>query len=155
MAIEIKEEKLLYFLEELVPMVHRHYDEVDDYFQSTNNPLNPDYNQYLDMDEAGILRCVVARDTDTGRIAGYILYLVQLHPHYKGKIFAMCDMIYVSPLHRKTGVALDMMSYGEEFLGADFISLSEKTAHPLDRLAKAGGYEVLEKVYIKRVAGAT
>lgn len=150
MTVSISIEPLAQFLTELKPMLHRHYDEVDDYLKENNTPLDPDYDAYLSLNDQGVVHCVVARD-DRARIAGYILYIVAPHNHYTGVVFGICDMIYVSPYHRKTGVALDMIRFAEHNIQCTYMTICEKVKHEFPALVKAVGYTPLETTYIRKV----
>jgi hypothetical protein len=148
--ISVSVEPLAGFLEELKPILARHTAEVDDYLRGNGTMLNPEYDEYLELDAAGVIQCVVARDNKQ-KIAGYVLYIIADHNHYKGVKFGTCDMIYVSPFHRKTGVAIDMITFAEYNFGCDYMTLADKVGHEFPGLIKAVGYTPLETTYIRKI----
>lgn len=150
MTIRITEEPLENFLEQIKPILHQHYDEIDHYF-GRHMDLHPDYEQYEMYDQAETLRSFIARRDHDQKIVGYALYLVHKHPHYHTKTFATNDMIYVDKRYRKHGLAKDIINYAENTIMADFATLSMKAGHEFRELMESLGYEYLEITYIKKM----
>jgi len=132
MSIVIKEEQVSDFLEEIIPILHRHYGEIDHYFKRFM-PLHPDYPGYLEMGKDGSLQAFIARDRRS-TIVGYAIYLVNTHPHYESKVFALNDMLYVDNAYRKKGLAKELISYAEKVMNYDFTTISMKAGHEFPEL---------------------
>lgn len=60
--------------------------------------FEPDIEAYLRMENQGIAELWTARHD--GKLVGYAMYLVVPHFQYKGKVWAMQDVLYVLPQYR-------------------------------------------------------
>lgn len=69
-------------------------------------PLQPQYNEYINRNEAGGLVLVTARID--GQVKGY--YTVQIAPgfHYASTLTATMDLCYIHPEVRNRGLALPL-----------------------------------------------
>ena len=146
----IRIEKLEDCLEEMKPILKKHYKEV--YLYADKIDLNPDYDSYYLCEKAGLLDTVIAREE--GRIVGYFLSFIFKNPHYKDHYFAVNDIIYVEPTLRKTGVALDMVKFAEERLrekGVSVMTISMKANMPFENLCRGLGMDKSEYVYTKYI----
>lgn len=133
-------------------MVFVHAEETDLYQDKFS--LNPDFDLYLSLEEQGILRMYTARDEEG--LAGYLIFLVTNHPHYKDQMYANNDLVYVKPEHRggKAEVVRGMFSLAEENLkeeGISVICVSMKAHMPFDKTAEYMGYDKAEIVYSKYI----
>jgi GNAT superfamily N-acetyltransferase len=80
-------------------------------------PLSPDWSKYHLLERAGVLKVVGARLGK--RLIGYDIFFVQPTMHYSSCLWAVNDILYLDPDHRK-GLA-----------GARLIRESEKMLKPL------------------------
>jgi len=78
-------------IEEAKPLLEAHYAEIAHYHDI---PLDPDYDQYLQLEKMGIVRCYVARNSE-GKMVGYAVYIVRNNLHYKTSLQAVQDIIFV------------------------------------------------------------
>ena len=115
-------------LDEINEIISDHYIETELY--STQIPLDPDYNMYSAGNEAGIIQFYTARD-DLNLI-GYVIVMLANKPHAKNCLYALCDMVYVHPEYRHTGVAPETTSVrrarSEESRGGGVRSLYEDSS---------------------------
>src|SRR5258708_32849001 len=93
-------EKISDSLEEAKPLLQKHWDEIAFY---KDIPLSPDYDLYLKLESAGVVKSFAARNGD-GKMIGYAVYLLQKNPHYKESLWAKQDIIFVDPDHRGMGM---------------------------------------------------
>lgn len=148
--IEIKEEKLGDFLEEMKPLLLLHWEEVAAFKDSI--VFDPNYDLYFEIEKAGGLHCVTVRDD--GRLVGYFLSLVHQHLHYQGSKWAINDVLFIHPDHRHGSLAMDMFKFAESKLrdmGCDVMSIHMKTYARFDRLVERLGYENVEAIYAKQL----
>ena len=99
-----------------LPMLIKHWAEVTP-FKSYD--LEPDFGSYLAMEEAGMLRLFTARKD--GQLLGYCIFVLRNNRHYKSKLFAYQDALYVSPQHR--GFGHRFMAWCDDELKADGVSV--------------------------------
>ena len=131
MTVVFKEELLRDCLEELKPLLEEHYKEVALYQDKVK--LNPDYDRYLMLEDAGNLHTVVARED--GKVVGYYISLVVEHLHYADTVYAHNDVVYLEPGLRHSRVALDMINFAIEKLkekGVSVVTIHMKTYLPFE-----------------------
>lgn len=81
---------------EIMPLLSRHYRELADEFYG---PLNPDLAIYKKMDEMGALRIFTIRDENI--LVGYQIFFLGTHPHSKDFYEATQDVMYLTPEARR------------------------------------------------------
>lgn len=89
-------ESLALRLDELKPMLPRHYAELA--LDQDKVPLDPDYDQYLAMDARGEVLFVTMREQ--GALAGYFVGFVKPHIHYKTCLTLFMDIYWIAPEYR-------------------------------------------------------
>lgn len=137
-------------VEEMKPLFDLHWEEIA--IHRDKIKLNPDYEQYALLCEAGALHIVTARDG--GKMIGYFISFLQPHLHYLDHTFAINDVLFLLPEYRHTDIGAGMFMYAEEKLkeaGASVIIIHMKTHAPFDSLCLALGYENVERNYSKYV----
>ncbi len=142
-------EKLENCLEELVPLLELHWEEIA--LHKDKIKLNPDYSRYLVLEQQGVCHTVVVRG-NTKQVIGYFISFVVPHLHYSDHLWAMNDIMFLHPDHRGGRTALKMMKFAEarlKELGVSVIQLHMKTDFPFERLAKFCGYDKVEYNYSK------
>ena len=115
-----------------------------------DRPLDPDFDSYLALEQAGFLKSYTLRDD--GELVGYVLYHVYNHLHHREVKVAQMDLIYVKPSHRLSG--LKLLRYTEEALTKEGVSFILTGAPEISRLGgvlEKKGYKVFEKMYIKEI----
>lgn len=100
--------------DEMSPLWLSHWNEVA--INKDHIPLDPDFDAYDAMANAGMLHIVVARKA--GEIIGYHFNIIRPHLHYKMSKSAFCDIYYISPKHRAGRIPFRMFMYVEETLRA-------------------------------------
>ena len=87
-------EKICDTLEEVKPLLLKHwYESEGDEF-----PLDPDYELYLRIEREGLTRSFSVRVD--GNIVGYAVFIVRYHPHYRTKLTANADVIFIDKEYR-------------------------------------------------------
>lgn len=136
------------FLEELKPLFPAHYAEL---CVTKDFPLDPDYEAYERMSKAGLLRCIVCRVD--GALAGYIIFTITPHLHYRTCKTAFEDIYYISPEYRKGRIGIKLFQYAEKVLkeqcGVNRIIMHTKVHLDNSRLFEYLGYKHTDKVYTK------
>lgn len=142
-------ERLEECLEEVKPLLSKHYEQVAMYQDKVK--LNPDYDRYLELCDAGVLHCVVARD-DEDVVIGYFISMIVPHMHYQDSKYAVNDIVFIEESYRKTKVGLNLFTFAEESLkeqGVSVITIHMKTSLPFDSLCEGLGYDYAERNYTK------
>lgn len=89
-------ESLALRLDELKPMLPRHYAELA--LDQDKVPLDPDYDQYLALDARGEVLFVTM--LEQGALAGYFVGFVKPHLHYKSTLHCFMDIYWIAPEFR-------------------------------------------------------
>lgn len=137
-------------LEEMKPILLLHWEEVALYKDKI--PLDPDYDEYLHLNEIGMLRVATARDGD--KMVGYFLSMISPHLHYQQDVYAVNDILYLDESYRGGDIALGMFKFAEQDLkeqGVSVLIISMKTAKPFDSLCEALGHTCVERTYSKYI----
>ena len=144
-AHEILTQKLL---DEVDPLLKKHWEEIAHY---KDIPLSPAYDQYLKLQELGMLQCFSARDGD-GVLIGYAVYLIRKNLHYQNSLWAQEDIIYIDPDRR--GVGMFLIKWCDEELkklGVQVVSHHIKFAHDWSSALERLGYEKQDMILTKRL----
>ena len=116
-------------------------------------PLDPDLDFYRIANQAGYIRAYTARLE--GRLVGYSIFVVKKHPHYRGHKWALNDIVWIAPEHRKLGIGRAFVAHWDADLradGVDVVHVNAKTAEPaLSFLLSACGYGTTEVGLEKRL----
>lgn len=148
--IEYKLETLDECLDEMIPIIEAHWEEVSMYQDKVK--LSPDWDMYRKVEEADALVLMTVRDE--GKLIGYFVFFVQPHMHYSEDVFAVTDALYLDQGYRHSDVSISMFIEAEEFLrqsGVSVIKVSMKTHAPFDSLCEAMGYFNVERIYSKYI----
>lgn len=141
-------EKIKDNLEEVEPILHEHYKEIA-HFQDI--PLDPDYDQYIQLEDAGVTRFYVARDKDNYMI-GYALFFVRHNIHYKTSLQAMQDIIYIRKQSR--GIGGRFIAWCDEQLRAEGVNVvyhHVKNEHNFGPLLEKLDYKLIDHIYGRRL----
>lgn len=107
---------------------------------------------YRMLEANGALK-IVAAYSDNGELAGFVVYLLAVLPHY-GKLVAMTESVFVSPAQRDSGAGLALLKATEAGAleaGAAGLLVSAPAGGSLDRLLAAKRYEHTNAVWFKRL----
>ncbi len=146
--ITIKEEKLETCLEEMKPLLDKHWEEVSWYKDEVN--FNPDYDKYYQIEKLGMLHVVTVRDD--GELVGYNINFINAHLHYSDHKYAVNDIIFLSPEYRSGWNAKGMLDFTEECLkelGVSVVTVHMKTDHPFKSLMERTNFKQQEYIYSK------
>ena len=152
MSLIVKEEKLTdSLITELEPILVAHYQELSN---NIDIPLNPDYDKYKKLYEAGCLVIVTARSG--GLLVGYTCFLISPNMHYKTSLQAYQDAMFVRQDKRKTmlGAGIALLRESEKVLKARGVQLIQhhvKVYKDFSPMLERLGYSFVEKIYQKRL----
>lgn len=149
--MEFKRERAHDVWQEMIPLMEKHWEEIAHY---KDIPLNPDYETYLKMEDANILRVFTARDDD-GVLIGYAVFFLKHNLHYKDSYQALQDIIYVDPERR--GIGARLILWSEKQLKADGVQvvcqhIKASTPHTVELFERLG-YEKIDIILGKRLDG--
>ena len=150
MGITYQEEKLKDILEELKPMLTLHWEELANH--KTDRPLDPDYDMYELMNDNNIIRIYTVRSDE--KLIGYSFWIIANHLHYKTWRYALSDIYWLHPDHRKTGVSFDFFFKMEDWLkglGVKSINIQDKLNHSHANFFNRLGFTPIEQNYEKVV----
>ena len=150
LIIEIQEPNREW-IREACSLFAEHYKEIASY---QDIPLDPDYEKYIAMAEAGKVLILTAKYN--GDLVGYVVYLIDTAPHYKGSLQAVQDILFVKKGLRKSllGCGLMLLRQSEKILqrmGVQVVYQHVKTKHDFSPFLEKLGYENVEKIYQKRI----
>jgi len=145
---EILDCDLLY---QAMPLFNEHHQEVG-VFKETK--LDPDFDKYLTLEKAGIIRFYTAREDVAGALVGYSCFFVNNHMHHMSSTQAIQDLIFITKLHR--GFGHKFISWCSEQLfkeGCEIVYQTVKASHNFGSILERQGYELVDLVYARRLNG--
>ena len=133
--------------EEAIPLLHLYRQEIAYY---ADLKLDPEFAKYAELEKAGIVRAYTARKD--GKLIGFALFFFNSHLHFKTKIFAIHDLLYIIPEHR--GFGYKFLKWCNEQLEKDgasviyyFVNLQFNYGSLLKRL----GFELADHLYTRSI----
>ena len=148
--IRYQVEKFTDILDEVKPLLELHWKEIA--LNQDKIKLNPDWDSYRRLEEAGILQIVTARESGSNQLVGYSADFISRSLHYSDHTFAINDLVFIHPDYRVGRVALGLFAAVEEELKIKCVSLHVlhmKVEHSFERLADYLGYKKVEYNYSK------
>lgn len=148
MSIKYQQEFLCGVIEEAKPMLEEHWREIA--INKDVIKLNPDWDAYIELERKNSLKIFTARED--GKLIGYFVVIVRSHIHYKDHLFAVNDIIYLSPKYRKGYTGAKLIKFAEKCLKEDGVSvfvINTKRHKPFDKLLDWLGFNHVENVYSK------
>lgn len=142
------------FQPELRPLLYAHWCEIARDHEAV--PLDPDWDRYLAMADAGCLSAVTARLGPGGPLVGYHIAIVSGHLHYGSTLHGITDVYYLAPEHRKgfAGIRLFKAVDTElERIGVVKRITGTKVHLDMGPLLQRLGYRLTEHVYTKILGG--
>ena len=150
MSLRFARETVGQVIEEIKPLIAKHYREIAHY---QDIALDPDYARYRAMEALGVLRIFTVRVD--GRLAGYAIFAVCPALHYKTSLQATCDILFIDPAQRHgLGIASSLLSHCDLQLGNEGVQVvyqRTKAAHDFSNLLAAKGYTLVDHVHAKRL----
>jgi hypothetical protein len=89
-------ERFSAILPEIAPLLHQHYLETGTFTKDI--PLNMNFAQYRQLDAAGVLYTLTARDGD--KLVGYLVVTVGAHLNFADTAFSTAILYYLVPEYR-------------------------------------------------------
>jgi len=142
-------ETLAQAMPEMVAMVAAHMDEIG---QWKGSPMRPDVDWALFRRveaEGGLVLFTVREE---GALAGYAVWLLHNHPHYKSTLVAQSDALYLAPAARRGRLFARWLGHMElalAALGAQKIVCAVKPERDYGALLERRGFGLMETVYHK------
>lgn len=136
------------WFDEAMPLLKLHYIEVAHY---QDIELDPDIDQYERMENAGAIRCFVARD-ELGLMVGYAVFFIRHNIHYRKSLQAVQDIIFIDP--KKRGFGTEFIQWCDEQLkieGIQAVYQHVKIQHDFGPLLKRLGYEPIDVIWGRRL----
>jgi len=135
---------------EMIPMLTRHWKEVA--LNHAAVPLDIDEAKYRQLDEAGALHIVTARQEK--ELIGYHVAIVSTHLHYASTLHGITDVYWIAPEKRHGWTALRMFQRVEkelEALGVKKLFTATKLHLDQGGLFEHLGYKPVERLYAKMI----
>jgi GNAT superfamily N-acetyltransferase len=149
-GIKYAREDLYEVKDEAAHLLEKHWEEIA--LNKEKIKLNPDWNAYDAMYKSGQLGIYTARKN--GKLIGYFVVVATPSLHYKDHLFAVNDIIYLDPEHRKGFVGIKLIKFAEEDLkkfGVSVFTINTKVHKPFDSLMERLGFNLIERVYSKYI----
>ena len=134
--------------DEAMPLLIAHWKEIAHY---PDIPLDPDRDQYLVLEDAGVIRCFTARDD--GKLVGYAVFFVRPALHYASSVQAYQDVLYLDPSVRG-GTGYRFIRFCDEQLAKSAIQVvyhHVKQRHNFGPLLERLGYELVDLIFARRL----
>jgi len=134
--------------EELKPLLEQHYEEIAHY---KDIELNPAWDEYLRIDQFGLLRVYTVRNDDNTLI-GYSIYFVKHNLHYSKSLQAVQDILFIEKKHRGRGARFLMWCDNElKKEGVEVVYHHVKIKHNFGPLLERLGYTLVDLIYGKKL----
>lgn len=147
-AIETMEDNLIE-LQDILPL---HYQELA--LNKDKVPLSPQYDVYLEREQAGGLLFVTARDK--GVLVGYFIGFIAYGLHYSTCLTCTMDIFYIHPERRGTNEGFKLFKFVENELKRRKIDrwfVGSKVSLSADWLFEKLDFERVEVYYTKWLGG--
>lgn len=150
--IKFSQEKLSDLLgsDNLYDLLFDHWEEVAVHKEGI--PFDPDIEKYKEMERIGVLHVITARDGK--KLVGYSIYIVSPHIHYMSSVFAVNDVVYLSPEYRRGFTGIKLLKFAEESLkkeDVDVIHMHVKNRVNFGGVLSRMGYQSIEEIYSKYI----
>lgn len=147
--ITFQQEKWREFAKEAQPIFTKHWEELA--LDRDKIDLSLDHPKYEQLDEVGALHIVTVRKN--GRLVGYFLSFLMIHPHYKeAGLMAVTDFYYLLPEARSGGTGAKLFIEVEKLLrkrGVVKVYLSCKLHQDHTKLFKRLGWRPTDTTFTK------
>ena len=149
-AVKYQQEFLDGVVEDAKGLLESHWEEVA--LNKDKIQINPDWDAYYTLQEQGKLKVFTARDE--GVLVGYFVVFVSPHIHYKDRLFAKNDLIYLTPSHRKGFTGIKLIKFAEGCLKEDGVSVlvvNTKNHKPFHKIMQFLGFTSEDIEYSKYI----
>lgn len=141
--ITFQSEKLADMLDEMKPLFSDHWEEIALFKDEIE--LDPDYDRYLLLEQAGGIHVTTARHDDL--LIGYMVAFVVWHLHYKKSKTVVSDIYYVRPEYRKGTLGVRLFQAAEaawKSIGVQVAYVGAKVSNDITKVWERLGYAVVE-----------
>jgi len=135
---------------ELEPIIKLHWEQIA--LNKDKIKLNPDWNQYKLLEDAGILKLYTVRDGT--ELVGYFCVVMAMGLHYADHVMAACDVLYVKPDKRAGLTGYKLIAFVEKELkklNVSVLAINTKVHAPFDKLMERMNYKCTERLYQKYI----
>jgi hypothetical protein len=149
-GLTFQRERLADVRKEVEPLLVRHWDEIA--LNKDTVPLDPDWDMYLRIEEAGFVCAITARRD--GVLVGYVNYIISRNLHYRSLLVAEGDIFWLAPECRKGTAGIRMLRCAEGVLkegGVNKIVNKVKLHFDIGVLFERMGYKPIERIYAKMI----
>lgn len=139
--------KMIEELDTIKELAVQDYAEVGEYQGKVK--LDPDWDKYIALDNAGALLCCGAYDED--KLVGYYISVVSMSLHSKNDMIAGCDALWLHPDYRG-GAGIKLIAFHEKQckeLGVSVITMNVTRHHDISPLLERLGWNMIEKSFGK------
>ena len=147
----VRRERYAEIIDDIKALLPSHWQELALYQDDV--PLDPDFEMYRRVDDAGMLAIFAVRDER--ELVGYAIYFVKPHHHYMGHKWAVSDIYWMDPRYRRLGHGRKMFQGVEDGLramGVDVMHTTLKAEHPEPAFVlETLGHARIEFGYSKRL----
>ena len=98
---------------ELAVLYPEHYEELGSPVATAYN-LDPDWDQYIKLEEAGVVKVVTCRSE--GELVGYMIFMVSPGLHVKSCLTAYEDIYFLRKQYRKGRIGIKLFQFAEQYL---------------------------------------
>ena len=144
--ITYQEELFKDIYEEMKPLLELHWEELA--VNKDIRPLDVDVEGYTRVNEAGLLRIYTVREDN--KLIGYAAFVINRSLHYKTWTSAICDVYYIDPVKRKSGLGLEFFKLIVLWLRGykvNSILTQDKVHKPHKAFFEALGFKAIETNY--------
>lgn len=109
----------------------------------------PDRDRYEAMEAVGLMRCAAAF-ADDGGIVGLCFVLISPVPHYKDRVIATVESIFLLPAYRKGGAGLALLDEAKliaQEAGAAGLYVSAPSGGRLERILPRIGFAETNRIF--------
>jgi hypothetical protein len=153
-VLTFQQEGLLHCFEEAETLTRAHWDEICS--DKARMELNPDRDAYARLDAAGAIVCTTARlrptPTHRGELAGYLVFILGPHLHYRHVTVAHDDLHYLRPDLRQGMNGVRLLKHGidaAKAAGAHLVLLRCKAAQDHGAIFTALGFQPMDRIFSK------
>jgi GNAT superfamily N-acetyltransferase len=134
---------------DVLPFLMAHHEEIS---KHNDFQLDPDVEKYRLLSDMGMYKVFTAKDKGIGgELIGYAGFFVSPMIHFKNNSQAVCDLIYVRPEHRRSGVGTKLIEFiGEKLKHVDVIYYNIPAKMDWSGLLIKKGYELHDRMYSRR-----
>ena len=148
MSVTFQEEKIADAINEMSPLLVKHWRGIAHY---PDILLEPDIQQYTKLNDLNAIKLYTARDGNRTLI-GYAVYFIKHNIHYKSSLQAVQDVIYIDKEKRGTGFKFIKWCDDQlRSLGVQAVYHHVKKQHNFGPALERQGYELIDLIYGKRL----